>query len=49
MQKSKFTDVAVVKKSRTTLVKHVLFEMRMSKMRRKMTLLAHPLEKFDEK
>ncbi len=40
MQKSKFIDGAVVTNSDTTIVKHVLFEMRMSKTRRKITLLA---------
>ena len=49
MEKSKFIDGAVVKKSRTTLVKHVLFETRMSKTRRKMTLLKGKLLKTRRK
>ena len=49
MQKSKFIDGAVLKKSDTTLVKHVLFEMRMSKRRRKMTLLPDKLSKTRRK
>ena len=38
MQNYEFIDGAVVKKSGTTLVKHVLFETTMSKTRRNMTI-----------
>jgi hypothetical protein len=49
MQNLKFIDRAVVKNSDTTTVKHMLFEMRMSKTHRKMTLLADKLSKTHRK
>ena len=45
MQKSTFIDGAVMKKSRTTLVKHMLFGIRMSKTRRKIIFLVDKLSK----
>ena len=49
MQMLKFIDGAVVKKSRPTLAKYVLFDMCMSKTRRKMTLLADKLSETRRK
>ena len=49
MHKSKFIDGAVVKNSDTTLVKHMLFDMPMSKTHSNMTLLTHKLSKTRRK
>ena len=49
MQKSKITDGALVKNSDTTLVKHVLLSMPMSKTHSKITLLTDKLLKTRRK